>query len=77
MVIKAAFWPLGGQSETDPYDPGKVFFEVNEPTSPYVWENDIEPVLIVCDWAARAAITGLILAPTAAEAVPVLMPNLN
>ena len=42
MVIKAAFWPLGGQSETDPYDPGKVFFEVNEPTSPYVWENDIE-----------------------------------
>lgn len=41
MVIKAAFWPLGGQSETDPYDPGKVFFEVNEPTSPYVWSNGI------------------------------------
>ena len=42
MVIRTSFWPLGGQSETDPYDPGKVFFEVNEPTSPYVWENDIE-----------------------------------
>lgn len=42
MSIKAVFWPLGGQSETDPYDPGKVFFEINEPTSPYIWEGDIE-----------------------------------
>ncbi len=42
MVIRTSFWPLGGQSETDPYDPGKVFFEVNEPTSPFIWENDIE-----------------------------------
>ena len=42
MGIKAAYWPFGGQDIEDPYEPGKVFFEINEPTSPYIWENDIE-----------------------------------
>lgn len=77
MVIRTSFWPLGGQSETDPYDPGKVFFEVNEPTSPYVWENDIEAGTYRLRLGARAAITGRISAPTAAAAAPVSIPNLN
>lgn len=45
MAIKAAYWPMGGmETESDPYIPGTVFFEVNEPTSPYVWENDFNDV---------------------------------
>lgn len=42
MAIKTSYWPMSGQDIEDPYEPGKVFFEINEPTSPYVWENDIE-----------------------------------
>lgn len=77
MSIKAVFWPLGGQSETDPYDPGKVFLRLTNRLRLTYGKETLKPVLIACAWAARAAITGLISAPTAAAAAPALIPNLN
>lgn len=54
MSIRAVFWPLGGQSETDPYDREKFFLRLTNRPRRMFGKMILKPVLIVCAWADRA-----------------------